>query len=266
MLKILKSINWDFFAAFKKMFPKIQATVILFGRFQTLLQESGQIYEEERQWQSEVNYEQTSNSTERDTDDIHEQDNSEETYVAPKEPVNKKQRGRPKLSDSNANREWRDDEIYHLIEAWRGLEQLYNVRHPKYHLRDERLKNMNKLKDELLENGVEVTVDQISKKMVSLKNHFSSEKRKIEAASTKSGSGTGDLYVTKWQYYRHLLFLKDNFTPKATETNLKRQIPMSCAAIPGTDSGTRPNKKKNENKMEVIDKMALSMADMAESI
>ena len=221
--------------------------------------------EEERQWQRDVNYEQTANSSERDTDEIPEQDNSEETYITPKEPV-KKQRGRPKHSESNANKEWDDEEIYQLIEAWRNLEQLYNVRHPKYHLKDERLKNLNKLKDELLENGIEVTVDQISKKMLSLKNHFSSEKRKIEASSTKSGSGTGDLYATKWQYYRHLLFLKDSFTPKATETNLKRQLPMSSSTIPSTESSARSNKKKNENRIEVIDKMAVSMADMTESI
>ena len=57
--------------------------------------------------------------------------------------------------------------------------------------------------------------------MLSLKNHFSSEKRKVEASSKKPGSGTSDIYNPKWQFYRHLLFLKDNSTPRPTETNLK---------------------------------------------
>ena len=60
--------------------------------------------------------------------------------------------------------------------------------------------------------------------MLSLKNHFSSENRKVEASSKKSGSGVSDVYNPKWQFYRHLFFLKDNFTPRPTETNLKRSF------------------------------------------
>ena len=36
--------------------------------------------------------------------------------------------------------------------------------------------------------------------------------RKIEASFQKSDSGVSDVYNPKWQFYRHLLFLKDNFT------------------------------------------------------
>ena len=48
--------------------------------------------------------------------------------------------------------------------------------------------------------------------MLSLKNTFSSEMRKVEASFKKSDSGVSDVYNPKWKFYRHLFFLKDNFT------------------------------------------------------
>ena len=64
--------------------------------------------------------------------------------------------------------------------------------------------------------------------MLSLKNHFSSEKGKVEASSKKSGSGTSDICNPKWQFYRHLFFLKFKFTLRPTETNLERNF---CSKI-----------------------------------
>ena len=102
---------------------------------------------------------------------------------------------------------------------WSNFEQLYNVKYSLYHLKDQRAKNLGKLQ----EKGFEATTKQISEKMVVLKNYVSAEKRKCEASARKSGSGREDTYIPKWQFYRHLLFLKDNFTPKATESNIKRK-------------------------------------------
>ena len=48
--------------------------------------------------------------------------------------------------------------------------------------------------------------------MLSLKNHFCSEKKKVEASSKKSGSGVSGVS------------LKDNFTLRPTQTNLKRSF------------------------------------------
>ena len=35
---------------------------------------------------------------------------------------------------------WEDDKIFALIDAWSGIKQLINCKHPKYHLRDEKMK------------------------------------------------------------------------------------------------------------------------------
>ena len=96
--------------------------------------------------------------------------------------------------------------------------------------------------------------------MLSLKNHFSSEKRKVEASSKTFGSGTSDIYNPKWQFYRLLLFLKDNFTPRPTETNLKRNFSSR-----NTEEVRSPPIKR-DTRIEAISRVADSMADMAQTL
>ena len=91
--------------------------------------------------------------------------------------------------------------------------------------------------------------------MLSLKNHFSSEKRKVEASSKKSGSGTSDIYNPKWQFYRHLLFLKDKFTPRPTEANLKRNFSSR------NNEEVRSPLIKRDTTIEAISRVADSTAD-----
>ena len=62
-----------------------------------------------------------------------------------------KDRGRPKSNGTiNANKEWSDEEIFLLIDNWREINQLYKVKHPKYHLKDKRTKNLCLLAEKLL--------------------------------------------------------------------------------------------------------------------
>ena len=118
--------------------------------------------------------------------------------------------------------------MFALIKIWSNFEQLHNVKQSLYHPKDERAKNLGKVQQQSQEKEFEAKAKQISKKMVVMKNYFSAEKRKSEAFATKSGSGREDIYILKWQFYRHLLFLKDNFTPKATESNIKRKSAEEC--------------------------------------
>ena len=147
-------------------------------RLQELLEQSGRIEEGERQWQNEVMFHeperQASNTTEQDI----EESGEEETNESDRD--HKRPRGRPKSNGAiNANKEWSDEEIFLLIDAWREIGQLYNVKHAKYHLKVERTKNLRLLAEKLSEKNVEATIPQISKKLLSLKNHFCSEKRKV---------------------------------------------------------------------------------------
>ena len=88
-----------------------------------------------------------------------------------------KKRGRPKQKGEANNKFWEDDEVFILIETWSRIDQLYNCKHPKYHLRDEKLKSIEKIRSTLIEKGIEVTAKQITDKLLSLRNCYSAERR-----------------------------------------------------------------------------------------
>ena len=78
--------------------------------------------------------------------------------------------------------------------------------------------------------------------------------------SKKSGSGTSGIYNPKWQFYHHLLFLKDNFTPRPTKTNLKGNF----SSRNNEEEWSPP--KKRDTRMKAISRVTDTMADMAQTI
>ena len=50
------------------------------------------------------------------------------------------------------------------------------------------MKSVEKIKGILHENEIEIAIEQITGKICSLRNYYSAERRKEEAASKKSGS------------------------------------------------------------------------------
>ena len=57
----------------------------------------------------------------------------------------KKKRGRPRQKGEHGNKKWEDDKIFALMDAWSGIKQLLNMKHPKYHLHDEKMKLFKKI-------------------------------------------------------------------------------------------------------------------------
>ena len=119
-------------------------------RLQELLDRSGRIAEGKRRWQNVAMLQDTesqpSKTTERDIEESGEEKNNEPNRD------HKRPLGRPKSNGTiNANKEWCDEEIFLLIDGWHEIYQLYNVKHPKYHLKDERSKNPRLLAEKLLE-------------------------------------------------------------------------------------------------------------------
>ena len=148
--------------------------------------------------------------------------------------------------------------MFILIETWSRIDQLYNCQHPKYHLRDEKLKSIEKIRSTLIEKGIEVTAKQITDKLLSLRNYYSAERRKEEAAARKSGSGRDDLYQSKWQFYRHLVFLKDTFTPRNTESNYKRSNRELSNSL-DNNAGQVSGNKSAQDPARAINRVAESM-------
>lgn len=102
----------------------------------------------------------------------------ETTDTAESEVKIKKNRDPPRQKEKSGNKEWKDDESFVLIYAWSSIEQLFNAKHPKYHLRVEKMKLLPKIKDILHEKGIEVIVKQKTDKTHSLRNYYSAERRK----------------------------------------------------------------------------------------
>lgn len=60
----------------------------------------------------------------------------------------------------------------------------------------------------------------MKKKLNSLRTYYNKEKRKVQA-SKKSGTGTEELYISKWTYYDALdEFLKHQVLPRKTVSNM----------------------------------------------
>ena len=118
----------------------------------------------------------------------------ERTDMMESEEEIRKKRGQPRQKEERGNKEWEDDKSFTLIDIWSRIEQL---KHPKYDLHDEKMKSIDKIKAILHENRIEVTVKQIMHKIHSLRNYYSAERCKEEAASKKSGSGRDGLYTSK---------------------------------------------------------------------
>ena len=70
--------------------------------------------------------------------------------------------------------------------------------------------NPGKVQQQFQEKEFKATAKQISGKIVALKYYLSAEKRKSEASARKYGSGREVIYIRKWWFHRHQLFLKDD--------------------------------------------------------
>lgn len=51
-----------------------------------------------------------------------------------------------------------------------------------------------------------------------MKTKFKEENKRVNATN-RSGSGSSDIYVSKWEYYESLLFLKDTIEPRISSGN-----------------------------------------------
>lgn len=110
-------------------------------------------------------------------------------------------------------KEWLKAEIDELINMYHGKPELWDVKCKVY---KDRVKKHNALTE--IAGELNTTIEEIQRKIHNLRNQFNSEFKKI--TKTKSGQGTNELYVSKWPYYKSLLFLQGGFVCKSTIGNL----------------------------------------------
>lgn len=139
---------------------------------------------------------------------------------AAQSPKERKKRGRPSTKPKSTL-EWNDEEVKDLCAFWSREEILYNSKHPKHFVKEERDKAVKRIVEGLQSGNIEVTEQQVTAKMTSLRSYFCAQKSK-EKTSRTSGAGTSQVYESQWKFIKDLEFLSDSVTPRKSTSNLNR--------------------------------------------
>ncbi|KAJ8022116.1 hypothetical protein HOLleu_39523 [Holothuria leucospilota] len=101
--------------------------------------------------------------------------------------------------------------LLEVIATYESLPALWKIKSDDYMNRDKKADAYNVLLQKYKEHFPEATLEELKKKLNSLRTNFRSELRKVER-SAKSGAGTEDLYVSTLWCFDALLFLRDQET------------------------------------------------------
>lgn len=106
--------------------------------------------------------------------------------------------------------EWTNEKVLQLIEVYREHPLLWDCHLSEYKNRNRRADALNEI---ALSFGVDKT--EIDRKIKNLLSHFARELKR-EANSTKSGSGSDNVYKSKWFAFDSMQFLRDRNKPRNT--------------------------------------------------
>lgn len=119
---------------------------------------------------------------------------------------------------------------------------------------------VNRIVNELRDNGVLVSPEDVMGKMHSLRVYYGSTRSKAEASKKKSGSGRDDVIKVKWHFYDKLFFLNDNLTPRTTVSNLQTEVndfdedscgsPSSCYSTENLPISKKSKRKRSNAYIE----------------
>ncbi|XP_076257093.1 uncharacterized protein LOC143194295 [Rhynchophorus ferrugineus] len=115
---------------------------------------------------------------------------------------------------ANEKKVWSNDKLFLLIDLYRERPRLWNPKHSEYKLKTKRNDDWAEIAKILDDN-----VTDIKKKMESLLTSFRRERQRCED-SNRSGSGTGEIYKSKWFAFAKMMFLRDKFTPHVTDDTM----------------------------------------------
>lgn len=160
------------------------------------------------------------------------------TQNTPKEnnsPPFKKSRGRPQKQ--YWTHEWSDRATEALIELWSKKEELYNKQHPLFYVKDSKDRAVEEIRDNLSEQGYDVTSENILSKFQSLRTYFCTQRTKASSARRSGVNYSGDDGECKWRFYKSLVFLDDNMKPRDSH----RKMDLINAEYGVPPSFTTPN-------------------------
>lgn len=95
---------------------------------------------------------------------------------------------------------WNREKTLILIEMVEARECLWNVQLEDYR---NKIKRQNAIED--IANAMKMTHEDIRQKIHRLRSQYTNERSKMK--KKKSGSGSAELYKTKWEYFQALDFM-----------------------------------------------------------
>ena len=105
--------------------------------------------------------------------------------------------------------EWNRDQVTHLINFYRDLPALWDVRHVHYKDRDVKMLGYQTIVEQMKDVGCTVNVEGIKKKMHTLQNQMNRELKAVRD-SKHSGAGTDAVYHPKLWFFKLFKFAKEN--------------------------------------------------------
>ncbi|KAK4320874.1 hypothetical protein Pmani_008314 [Petrolisthes manimaculis] len=106
-----------------------------------------------------------------------------------------------------------------IIDVYRSLSALWKIKSDEYSDREKKADAYKILYGKYKEHYPNATLEEMKKKINTLRTNFRAELRKVER-SEKSGAGTEDIHVPRLWYFDAMLFLRDQETPAPSTSSI----------------------------------------------
>lgn len=113
---------------------------------------------------------------------------------------------------------WSKDSILHFIDMYRSLECLWKIKSKEYSNKHLKEKAYERLVEFCQSFDRTANKDTVTKKINNIRSSFRKELKK-EEQSYLSGAGSDEIYESKLWYFKDLMFLRDQETPRAGRSN-----------------------------------------------
>lgn len=106
-----------------------------------------------------------------------------------------------------------------IIDIYRSLPALWKIKSDEYSNREKKADAYEILYGKYKEYYPNATLEEMKKKINTLRTNFRAELRKVER-SEKSGAGTEDIHVPRLWYFHDMLFLRDQETTAPSTSSI----------------------------------------------
>lgn len=127
-------------------------------------------------------------------------------------------RAKMSVDSRRSNRE----KLEEFIDLYRKLPCLWQIKSKEYHIRDKKNAAYQQLVDVLKEIEPDANRESVIRKINTYRTNYRKEQKKVEN-SKKSGAGINDVYVPSLWYYDKLHFIRDQETPRTSQSNLTEE-------------------------------------------